>query len=333
MNPTDNIRQYFAEFEQKKLSKKKEKRDLRKLSLYAGCAILGCVLLQSILVGAVELFGLTDLYLNNSYFATAIDIFVTVFGMLVPFAFFGEKMRKVSQNPDPLPLEKTYKPVYLPLGVVAGVGLCLAASIAAGILTTFIQSFSAVELSSPDLKMAEGTTGIILTFVRIALTAAVIEELSVRGFIMGNLRYYGDAFAIAVSSIVFSLMHGNLIQSPFALVAGFILGYLSVKTGSLWTGIIIHALNNGISVAVYYLTDIFGETAVTSFYVITVYGLIFAGTVCLGILIQKTGSYKLASGGSCLKTGEKVVAFFTTPTMIISVIYMLFVTATYVNLK
>ena len=67
---------------------------------------------------------------------------------------------------------------------------------------------------------------------------------------MGNLRKYGDKFALLASALVFAVMHGNLVQAPFALIAGFGLGYLSIKTGTIWTGIAIHAANNLISVIV-----------------------------------------------------------------------------------
>lgn len=69
-----------------------------------------------------------------------------------------------------------------------------------------------------------------------------------RGVVMQPLRKYGDWFAILTSAFVFALMHGNLVQAPFAFIAGIGLGYAVIASGSLWTGILIHLLNNSISV-------------------------------------------------------------------------------------
>ena len=87
-----------------------------------------------------------------------------------------------------------------------------------------------------------------------------------RGVVMQPLRKYGDWFAILTSAFVFALMHGNLVQAPFAFIAGIGLGYAVIASGSLWTGILVHLLNNSISViqtiAIAYLPE--GKAAIVS---------------------------------------------------------------------
>ena len=75
----------------------------------------------------------------------------------------------------------------------------------------------------------------------------IVEELVYRGGILMSLRRFGDKFAITVSAILFGLMHGNILQAIFATIVGFVLGYICVKTNSLRYCIIIHMLNNFVS--------------------------------------------------------------------------------------
>ena len=83
-----------------------------------------------------------------------------------------------------------------------------------------------------------------------------------RGIVMQPLRRYGDGFAIICSSLVFGFMHCNLVQIPFALIAGIVIGYAVIITESIWTGVLIHFLTNGFSVAVNIVYEIYGEESI-----------------------------------------------------------------------
>ena len=307
-----------------------EKKALRKLGIYTGAAILLSILLQNIIVIAMQLGGLYDKYFSDAYFSSAVDIIIVVVGMLLPFVAFGGKMKKASGAVQPLMLGKPHKASLMLPAVFAGLGFCMLGNIINSYITMFFSSVN-IEFSSPDIPMAEGVSGIILTFFRVAITAAIVEELSFRGFVMGNLRFYGDGFAIAVSSIVFALLHGNMVQAPFALMAGYALGYLSVKTGTIWTGVIIHALNNSISTGIYYLSEHFGQDEIAGIYALLLYGTIIIGVISFVSFSARTKQQPLYRGGSVLSSGEKVKAYFLNLPMLATIVYMLFVTAEYIN--
>ena len=57
------------------------------------------------------------------------------------------------------------------------------------------------------------------------------REMVYRGYILRTLLPHDKVFAIVVSSAMFALMHGNLLQIPFAFIVGLTCGYLAVKTG------------------------------------------------------------------------------------------------------
>lgn len=83
----------------------------------------------------------------------------------------------------------------------------------------------------------------------IAVTPALCEELAFRGFILSGLRRLGHKWtAIVLASVFFGLAHGLLQQSLSAACVGVVIGYVVVKTGSLWPGVIYHLCHNSLSV-------------------------------------------------------------------------------------
>lgn len=92
-----------------------------------------------------------------------------------------------------------------------------------------------------------------LLFLGAALMPALFEEFLLRGLLYGSLRHALDKHtAIAIASGVFTMIH---VQYPWYLLALYILplavllGYARANTGSIWTSVLLHFLNNAISLA------------------------------------------------------------------------------------
>jgi len=80
----------------------------------------------------------------------------------------------------------------------------------------------------------------------VILIGPVFEELIFRGAILGNLRRFGDNFAIIISSLLFGFYHGIILQIPFAFIVGLLFGYVAVRW-SLRISIVLHIAVNGLS--------------------------------------------------------------------------------------
>lgn len=93
---------------------------------------------------------------------------------------------------------------------------------------------------------ADSFTPLTFIFVLInsALIPALIEEFTFRGAIIGIFRRYGDIGAIFISTVMFSLAHGNFVQIPYTFMFGIGLGVTRVLTNSIWPCIIAHFINN-----------------------------------------------------------------------------------------
>ena len=310
--------------------KEAQRKEIKNIGYYTGFALVSQIVIEYVMSWFLKIAGLTEKYINDGVFQNCADIIIVCVAMLVPFLFVGKKMQQVSGENEPLALGKPTSALTFILAVVAGIGFCMIANVVTSYFTVFV-SFFGVELYTPDIPMPGGSVGVITSIVRIVVVAAITEELVLRGYVMGNLRKYGDTFAILASSVVFALMHGNLVQAPFALIAGMGLGYLSVKTGTIWTGITIHACNNLISTAVSYAMDILPEETVNIIYVFILYGFIIFGMVALWLLKSSDKLLPIRRDYLGTPTKEKIKLFFINPAMIPPIAYMLYITAKFVG--
>ena len=310
--------------------KEAQKKEIKYMGYFTGFALVCQIVIENLLSKIIELTGMTEKYLSDGVFQNCVDIIIVSIGMLVPFMIVGKKMKETSGEREPVALGKPTSPLTFILAVVAGIGLCMFANIITTYFTLFV-GFFGFELYSPDIPMPGGAVGVLTGLMRIVIVAALTEELALRGYIMGNLRKYGDKFAILASSVVFALMHGNLVQAPFALIAGFGLGYLSVKTGTIWTGIAIHAANNFISMAVSYAIDILPEDTVNIIYAFILYGFMVFGMVSLWLLKSSDKLLSLRKDYLNTSVKEKMKFFFINPAMIPPIAYMLYITARFIG--
>ena len=86
----------------------------------------------------------------------------------------------------------------------------------------------------------------VANFFVVALLAPVVEELTFRGLGFTLLERFGRWPAIVLVGIAFGLAHGLVEALPPLVVFGMCLAYLRSRTGSVYPGMILHALYNGL---------------------------------------------------------------------------------------
>lgn len=95
------------------------------------------------------------------------------------------------------------------------------------------------------------TSSPITSMIQFCLFAPFIEELLMRGFLLGGLEpRYGTVCALLISSLLFALLHFNMVQSLSAFLCGIVLGLLYLRTGSILCCIIAHSSYNILSCVV-----------------------------------------------------------------------------------
>lgn len=209
-------------------------------------------------------------------------------------------------------------------GLLAAVGLCMFSNIINSYILTFFTDIG-LEVPEAPQTMVNTPVSLALNLFTMAVLPALLEEMIYRGYILRTLRPYGNLFAIIVSSLLFSLMHGNLRQIPFAFIVGLVLGFLYVSTNNIWLPIAVHFTNNAISVLMEYFSFSLSEEYVGVFYGLIIYGLVVVGIVSsLILLIFCRKKLKIHRAATSLSLFKRVGAVLSSPLFVTAVLMYIF---------
>lgn len=261
----------------------------------------------------------------------SVDMLVTLFSLLLPFGAVYLFTRR-RWRAEVLPLGRsTLSGGTTALYLLMGCGLLLLGSEVTSQLTYLFESVTGITFEYSFFDTPQTPFGLFIFFLRSAVLPALIEEFAMRGVVMQPLRRYGDLFALTMSSLVFALMHGNMVQAPFAFVAGFILGYVVMRTGTLWSSVLIHFVNNAFSVTLSLLAERLSEGVFSVVSLGASTALIAIGVVCCLVLWRTGRLKKAAPNRTCLTWRECSRSFLTVP-MLLVLAYMIFQTILMITL-
>lgn len=140
-------------------------------------------------------------------------------------------------------------------------------SIAFGVATLFLLSgtLNYFQLLVDKLGFETGTlpyqldspAKYLISLISLAVIPAVCEELLFRGLILNGLKQRGTAFAIAMSSVMFSLFHFSPAQLIYPVCFGIILAIVYLKTKNILFSMLLHFANNALSLTIQFVT--YGE--------------------------------------------------------------------------
>ncbi|PCJ65986.1 MAG: hypothetical protein COA58_07860 [Bacteroidetes bacterium] len=104
----------------------------------------------------------------------------------------------------------------------------------------------------------KGAMSFLSSILFMALVPALVEEIFFRGFLMNafNGLFKNMHIAIFITAIIFSLIHMQFMKIIPMFFLAIVFGYAAYWTGTIWTSIIAHFINNTLAVIqLYYLTD------------------------------------------------------------------------------
>ena len=118
-----------------------------------------------------------------------------------------------------------------------------------------------IQEQMPELpNFAEQEFGTIMGtpwgYLVIGLLAPLSEEIVLRGAILKELlksEKLSTWTAIAISALLFALVHMNPAQMPHAFIIGLLLGWMYYRTGSILPGVAYHWANNSVAYVMYAL--------------------------------------------------------------------------------
>ncbi len=294
----------------------KSRKELHRHGVTVGVCLLLCLFLQYAVVNMLRLSGLYDEYLNNEVFGKAVDILFSAVTVFLPFLaavlLMPPKKRELVT-----PLGSPVSGKLMAAGVAAGLMFCVVGSDITTYLAAFLKNVFGVTISASETVPATSAAGRFLYVCSLSVIPPLSEEFAFRGVVLQPMRKFGDLFAIVMSAFVFGLMHGTALQFPFAFIAGISLAYFTIATGTMWTGIIIHSLNNLLTVIIGLVSEINPDRLAPVYGAINTVILIFGMIAAVYFLVSKK-KIRLKKTSVNLSLGVRVRAFLLNPLMIIA---------------
>ncbi len=354
-------RQYFEERQKMFFAKKNAEKKIRSISNVAGGNLIFSFLISTLFSFLFFIPFVSDLYDSSLSGVSLLNIIYSIVtvagGFMIYDIFFKKEANKTVQASGGVDCFKFKTNFGAPKGalktlllIFIGFGGCMIANYISSSILVFFEIFGFTSTYSA-VEDPESIQDIILMCISTAIIPPLTEELAIRGLLMSRMRRYGNWFAIITSSFIFGVFHGTMAQIPFAFICGLFIGYAVIATESIWTGVLIHALNNGASCLCSILIEYLGEdTAYSIWNVISLAGL-GVGIVCFIIYyivykknkgaakgFQKVTEFAKSSVSEPLTDGvteyqgdayeltqkQKIGAFFKSPAVIIgTVLYFL----------
>lgn len=136
-----------------------------------------------------------------------------------------------------------------------GVLLAIAIGVVVYLLNVFITTFFNAFLSALGYQFSSGSAvtsyPVWLLFINLLMTAVlpgICEETAHRGLLLKGLSPLGRKTAIILSALLFGLLHLNIEQFFYATLIGLLLGYITTISENIIPAMIIHFMNNAMSV-------------------------------------------------------------------------------------
>ena len=177
----------------------------------------------------------------------ALSFAAMVVGYVVLIPVFWHMHRKDLAQDKILGYERNYEKVPLNMYAIliaAGAASCLAAS--------NMISMSGLVESSESYSTAVNTlysSGFLPELIGLGILAPLTEELLFRGLVYRRFKEFNQVIGSMVwASLIFALLHGNLVQGIYAFVMGFLFCYVYERYGSLKAPVVMHMASNLLAV-------------------------------------------------------------------------------------
>jgi membrane protease YdiL (CAAX protease family) len=106
---------------------------------------------------------------------------------------------------------------------------------------------------SPDEWQPQHARAFLLNGVLVSTVVPFAEELFFRGLGVRALQFFGGMSAVVITGLVFGFSHGVLGALPPLVLFGFALGWVRLRSGSVWPGVLAHGFFNAVGILVVYL--------------------------------------------------------------------------------
>ena len=305
----------------------KEFVEVSKRGIITGALMIAIFVMQIAVSTVISLLPVAEVYGSDRRFAMGLDVLLQSFYMFLPALLVYLLAKPSERNKNTINVYGKPKSIKLfILGIFAGLAVCLVGNVATSVFLNILTGFGVTFYSgSQGVEIKTDLLSVLLFVINTAVMPALFEEFAFRGVIMQPLRKYGDWFAIVASAACFAVVHANMVQIPFAFIAGVSLGYFCIRTKSIWTSVVIHFLNNFYSVifSVYFEK----HPDASSFVYLVISGTIVIIGIVAMIVFRNICTVKLMKDATVMDKNKRLkqAAFIASPTIVVAIFFALFI--------
>ncbi len=180
-----------------------------------------------------------DLYLQYATLIEGMAAFCTI--PFLGWMFHKDRVRE--RMAGKASAKKASLVYYIPAILIS-----LAASIALNNLI-IIGNFANYSSSYTETMSAFYSANIVVQIVVLGIIIPVCEEFVFRGLVFNRLKEESSVMgAIIYSSLIFGVLHGNMVQIIYGCLLGLLLAWIYQQMGSIWAPILAHVFMNLVSV-------------------------------------------------------------------------------------
>ncbi len=316
----------------RKQQEEQEKKEIRRISLSMGLAIIAYLLVQNIFSVLLVLTGFGDLYSSDPVFQCGFTIIAVSFSaVLLPFGIMALANKKKYETP--IVPNNTVKPLKCIAYICFGMLCCIISNFVVSYVSAFFEALFGITFNSGTSLEPDSVFACVMEVIATAIIPAVCEEFAMRCCSLQLLRKYGKGFAVLAVSIVFGLLHANVTQFIFAFLIGLVLGFVTIKTDSIVPAVLIHAFNNGMSVFNSIAVYAFGEDASsTSILICYIFWAVLGIAATIYLFVKGELKGLDDNNRSVLTTSQKFTAFLF-PWMIVPFFILIVYTISTISLS
>lgn len=211
------------------------KRTFR-LSIIFAITVIGLMVLRAIFANLV----MSD---NVSSWVFSFAMQVGVMG-IVPLGLYKIMIRGSNQELiHDFKLNVKLSPNVYAMAFIIGICMYIVNSGVSGLWYNFLTAIG-YQYPNPVGVLYRTPEILVMEIITTCMLPAIFEEISDRGLLLSIFRDKTDRFKIILIGLSFGVLHQNVPQLMPAAVAGLILTFVAVKSGSIVPAMIIHFMNN-----------------------------------------------------------------------------------------
>ncbi len=184
---------------------------------------------------------------GNETFLIILDTITQIVGRILPIAILIRHLQMPFSVM--LPVKITNKPMFrfgIP-SILLVTGVC-------SVMSFFYEALlSTVNISSSRSLMVPTETENMILFLVQMILVSIVSEFCIHGVFLQLTRQFGDGTALIVTSLIHAFTTYDITRMPFTFITTMVIGYFTIRTGSVITAITMRVIQRFFVYILYFL--------------------------------------------------------------------------------